>query len=173
MDKATKIVLQLQQTKCEREKNKLFIQLRKEMLGISRKLRAMFNWRDLLLIDYNQVFDMALFVNVKRYKGDRGSFKNYCFTDLKMAIIDEMNRARSLLKIPTRTARKIYVIKEDDWSNLEEVKDKYKLSDYEFENIKDRPFEFHRDIKLDRHDIDEDEYAIHRDTDTEAEGIED
>ena len=168
----------IKKEKNERKRSKLFVALKEEMEAFSKKIKKIFHWRDISRIDYDQVFDMALLTNIRRYEeGNNSSFKNYCYTDIKMTIVDEVNKYRSVLKIPTRTARKVYMVKQADWFNLsdEEVQDKYNLTKYEVAGLIDKPFAFYRDVTLeDRHLGEEDEeYELYRETDTEIEGVKD
>lgn len=170
----------LKDEKNQRKRSEFFELIKKGMMGVYRKLHKKFSSKELRLVDFDSTFNLALWTNILRFKEDKKcSFRTYAYRDIKMTIIDEVNKARSMLKIPTRTARKVYMVKEDDWFNLFDnaVQSKYRLTKYEVDGIIDRPYAFYRDVKLeDRDELlgdEDDEFELYGDEDTEIEGVED
>lgn len=118
------------------------MELQKALLPLRRKIRKGFKYSDIKLIDFDSVFDISTYQMVTSFKPERGSFKRYCYLYIYRAVADEINKMTSVLKVPIKTARKIYKISEDEWYKPE-TKENYKLTTKEAKALQTRPYKFY------------------------------
>jgi RNA polymerase sigma factor (sigma-70 family) len=137
MDRASELAVELWRTPKGRKQDKIYKELFKEMLPVTRKIRGLIKGNFIPHVDVSSIIHMSIIQTAKSYNPELGSYKNYSFKKIYSNITDEINKNRYCVSMPRITANKVYKIDEDDWHNLDspDIIEKYDLRDCEIRGL--------------------------------------